>query len=430
MDDERLRNGPPATHWSLIARAQDDRSSLRRPALEEIVRRYQPALRAHLLFRMRLDDATADDVLQGFLTDKLLERRFTLVADPSKGRFRSLLVRSLENYAVDVLRRQRRTAARESLSSLAQEGGEDGLAISRSSGDVFSAAWARQLLLRALRDMRDECRSQNCEARWSLFERRILRPILENEAPPAYEILLAEFHFASPQQASNALVSAKRHFQRVLAQAIGEYSEGDEEIQAELTDLHAVLAAAGPLGVRVEQLDDLDAVFPWSPQASESSAEAKAMAGLFALEAPAESAWSNEDYRGLWRHQLAQPLASVLSHADPALRLSAPSGGIHTVAELLRHPAPPLELLQALKEAARSYVRAGNAEVPPEIATALYFTCIAIALAARRQRISKSADSVLIHGLTLLLTRTWLDDDTTLVLRSVLAELREANAES
>lgn len=203
---------PQSTQWSLIDRAGDARSTIRRPAVEELVRRYVPALRAHLLFRMKLDPSTADDVLQGFLADRLLAGRLTANASADKGRFRSLLVRALENYTIDVLRRKRREDSVESNASAI----EGRVGVEPCRADIFDTAWARQVLVLSLREMRRECEVQLCESRWRLFERRVLRPLLEHESPPTYEVLAQEFQFKTPQQASNALVSGKRHFQRVL----------------------------------------------------------------------------------------------------------------------------------------------------------------------------------------------------------------------
>ena len=52
-----------------------------------------------------IDYERASDLVQGFVADKLLEKRLVRRAEPGKGKFRSLLVRALENYAIDELRK-------------------------------------------------------------------------------------------------------------------------------------------------------------------------------------------------------------------------------------------------------------------------------------------------------------------------------------
>ena len=54
----------PTTHWSLVARAGFTDNEARRDALGELLTRYLPALRAHLIHSKRLTDDEADDVLQ------------------------------------------------------------------------------------------------------------------------------------------------------------------------------------------------------------------------------------------------------------------------------------------------------------------------------------------------------------------------------
>ena len=78
---------------------------------------------------------------------------------------------------------------------------------------------------------------------------RLAQPLFDGAATPTYDELLAEFQFDSPQQASNALITAKRHFQRVLCDVVGEYVEHEQDIAHELADLHAIAGTAGTLGI-------------------------------------------------------------------------------------------------------------------------------------------------------------------------------------
>ena len=54
----------PTTHWSLVARAGRDATEVKRQALGELLVRYLPALRAHLVYGKRLSPEDADDLLQ------------------------------------------------------------------------------------------------------------------------------------------------------------------------------------------------------------------------------------------------------------------------------------------------------------------------------------------------------------------------------
>src|SRR4051812_38640775 len=90
-------SGFPMTQWSLVARAGQPPAEAR-AALDVLLRRYAPALRAHLLLdrRMSGDRSKAEDVLQGFVADKVLERNLIALADRERGRFRTFLLAALD----------------------------------------------------------------------------------------------------------------------------------------------------------------------------------------------------------------------------------------------------------------------------------------------------------------------------------------------
>ena len=89
------------TRWSLITRLRDLDPDRQREALGTLLRDYYPALLAHLVAREGLDIHRAEDVLQGFVSDKILANNLLSKVDREKGRFRSFLLRSLKNYLLD-----------------------------------------------------------------------------------------------------------------------------------------------------------------------------------------------------------------------------------------------------------------------------------------------------------------------------------------
>jgi hypothetical protein len=228
----------PSTQWSLVDRATAGDTAARRRALGDLLKRYLPALRAHLVLNKRIDQDRADDLLQGFITSKVLEQGLIARADPDKGRFRGLLIKSLNNYVIDVYRHQAIVPIAFSLSENEHlPPGDDG----EGRSDVFDVAWARELLTEVLRRMRNECDKSRRPEIWGIFESRIVGPILENAPVLPYDQLVRRFGFRSPTQAANALVTAKRMFIRNLRSVVGEYA-GESAVDAEIRDLQQVLA--------------------------------------------------------------------------------------------------------------------------------------------------------------------------------------------
>lgn len=235
----------PTTHWSLIGQAGDRANDQdHRAALGELLKRYLPTLRAHLVIKKRIDVHEADDLLQGFLANNVLERNLVGAAQASRGRFRSLLATALDNYVSN--ERQRRGAKKRRAERAAgmSEPQERQLADeAESAEEAMYTLWGRQVLAEAVQRMRAECEVLGQSSRWRVFEIRVLQPILEGAPPLDYDEVVRSCGFASPAQASNALITAKRMFARTLREVVAEYAVDHDEVEEELRDLRRVLSS-------------------------------------------------------------------------------------------------------------------------------------------------------------------------------------------
>jgi len=246
LDDTcRARLSFPSTHWSLVTRVGQPNGAGQQQALEQLLIRYLPALKAHLLHRRKIASDWAADLLQGFITDKILERGLIEQADREKGRFRTFLLKALDNYVVSELRRERakkRSPGDAAFVTVDEARDHDGL--SPPVSDVFDLAWAREVLAEAVRWMQVECEKSRRTDIWGVFKCRVLDPTLGQTEPLPYEQLVERFGFQSPTQASNVLITAKRMFVRMLRSVVGEYARDETDIDAELEDLKRILFEA------------------------------------------------------------------------------------------------------------------------------------------------------------------------------------------
>ena len=241
------QGGPPrfpTTSWSLVALAGQTEEA-QREALGQLLRRYLPALRAHLVQAKGLTLDRADDLIQDFVTAKILQRDLIARADQQRGKFRTFLLTALDRFLLNQLRdlgaKKRAAAAAEPLGERDQR-----LAAGTNPSDAFDVAWARSVLSEALKRMRAHCETSGRTDVWAVFECRVLGPILEGAEAPDYRELVERFGFQSPSQASNLLATAKRSFARTLRSVVGEYSGSEEEIEEELGQLHEILARSRP----------------------------------------------------------------------------------------------------------------------------------------------------------------------------------------
>jgi len=235
----------PTTHWSEVERVGEEDAAGPRPALEGLLRRYLPALRTHLLLRGRVRGGDVDDALQGFISGKILEQDLIGRADQTKGRFRALLLMSLDRYVVSQ-HRYRVAEKRDERSNLRLDDVNAGsFTRSGAATDSFDSAWARELLNEAMRRLREECEATHRGEIWGVFEHQILAPMVHGQRALSYAELVESFGFQSPGQLWHVTRTAKRMFAAAVRAVVGEYASDEEEIEQEIADLHRILSRPG-----------------------------------------------------------------------------------------------------------------------------------------------------------------------------------------
>jgi hypothetical protein len=236
--------GFPTTHWSVVQQAGNGSGEIKRSALNALIRRYMPPLRAHLIHVLRLTPDRVDDVLQCFLTEKVLDEEVIQHAEQARGRFRNFLLVTLRRFVFNQIRhdsaRSRSPSKQVSLDEATFVAGD-----TIDPTHTFEIAWAREVLAQAVEQVRRNCTATARPDLWGVFEGRVLGPALQNTEPVPYQELVDRYGFISPAQASNALVTANRMFVRALRNVIGEYVQGEAEIEEEISDLRRIVMSAG-----------------------------------------------------------------------------------------------------------------------------------------------------------------------------------------
>lgn len=245
----------PTTRWSEVARAADADPAVRRAAIGGLIVRYLPAFRAHLTRHHGLSIHYADDVLQGFVCDQVVATELIGRADRARGRLRGYLLGALRHYLSRVrrgVRAKKRAPARPPVSLSAAAPDESGaadwpVADDRAGGaDAFDIEWARQVLAETAARMSAESSDPDRARVYRLFDLRVFGPVYRGDAAPDYARIVRELGFASPSQASNALVTGKRTFARLLRGVIAEYAADPAEVEEELADLWRIASTTGP----------------------------------------------------------------------------------------------------------------------------------------------------------------------------------------
>ncbi len=242
----------PSTHWSSVSLAAKADRGCAKLALERLLNRYMPALRSYLLKTERCASSDVDDILQAFVADKILQDGLLQHAKQERGRFRSFLIKSLDNFVISVKRKEKNN--RQFVQSLGPSHMVVRVPVKArvSHTEVFDLAWGREVIALAVEQLREECKISNRPDVWKVFEYRLLRPALYKEPPMPCKELAKYLALGSESQVSNRLVTAKRAFNRVLQSVVGEYVHPDE-VAAEVTEIKRVFSHAHPQSWRAPE---------------------------------------------------------------------------------------------------------------------------------------------------------------------------------
>lgn len=158
---------------------------------------------------------------------------------------------------------------------------------------------------------------------------------------------------------------------------------------------------------------------------------AKALASLLAAGEERTRWWQPDELAAIFRHQISAPLLADLTAS------TAPSAGseqlladaeglpLNSFSDLLQHAAPPVKLLERVKDFAKANLDHPESGLPPDIASALYYASIAAALVRSNTRITKLLDAGLQRGFTWTREQIWLDAPTRELMTLALARLAD-----
>ena len=230
----------PTTDWSLVEHCHDHAPD-RRTRQEQLLAIYLPALCAYLRAAKRCRADEVEELVQEFAAAKLVGPSVIDDARRGRGRFRTFLLTVFQNYLTDL---HRRTVSRERGQEEFTRRQVAAAGQGATTPDTFDVAWARSALNEAALRMRRHLDETGRAALWTLFERRVLVPTLQQVDPPPYDQVVAEYGFETATQACSAVVTARRMFARFLREVVGQYAEDEQAVEDELNDLRRIVAAA------------------------------------------------------------------------------------------------------------------------------------------------------------------------------------------
>lgn len=162
-----------------------------------------------------------------------------------------------------------------------------------------------------------------------------------------------------------------------------------------------------------------------------TKSHARELAALIHTGDESSPLWGVNELAALFRHQMSAPMLMDLGSFDARtaeqLKVMTAAQGLllSSFADLFNHPAPPLPLLQMVKDFAKANMEHPESGLPREIATAVYYSSIAAALVRLDVRISQLPDADLQRGLRKTQEQKWLDAQTKALLGEALKKLSD-----
>ncbi len=211
----------PPTEWTqLLDHSQKE------AILAELCTRYWKPLYSYLRAAGFGNDK-AKDLVQGFMTEKVIDQELIRQADKTKGKLRTFLLTAIRNYAVNVGRSERVLLDIEET-----PGGAD-----RSDNPevAYDRAWADQLLEEVLEQLRIECDRRGKTVHWRLFHEWLLEPNTDRQKPQMKD-LCEKFAIENAARAYHMIENIKRRFRSILREQLRGLVGSDGEVDAEISN--------------------------------------------------------------------------------------------------------------------------------------------------------------------------------------------------
>jgi RNA polymerase sigma-70 factor (ECF subfamily) len=236
------------THWSVVLHADpmspDPKGT---GALAQLCRTYWRPIFAFVC-RRGYPVTDAQDLTQDFFM-MILKGNFLKLADPSRGRFRALLLTSLKNFLADMAEKRH---AEKRGSKFEFVSWDDWMAeapshlsipvrtLERLSPErVFDLRWAATIVERALQRLREECESRG---RRRLFD--LISTYLTVEREDVSYAVIAEKLGAPESEVKRLLYQMRQRYRDLLRVEVAHTVEHPEDIDAEIRYLCLTLASA------------------------------------------------------------------------------------------------------------------------------------------------------------------------------------------
>ena len=241
--EEKPSSSFPNTRWSLV-KAAGDSDDIDRKALGELCEAYWQPIYCYL--RRNRSEADAKDLTQGFFEGLLSRDSFSKV-DAERGKFRSFILTSLQNFLKNQWRyesAQRRGSGEQPISIdhiLAEELYSQEPATTTTPESLYEVRWAKTLYERSIERLRSNYRRRRKE---DVFE-ALLPFLVPHSRTHSYEEV-AENLGCSQGAARNAVFQLRQKLKESFKAEVFETVSAPDEVDEEISYLISVIGEDWP----------------------------------------------------------------------------------------------------------------------------------------------------------------------------------------
>lgn len=207
------------TEWTKIVN-----STIGKSILAELYNKYWRPVYSYLR-RKGFSNDQAKDLIQGFFSEKVLGQQLLQKADRTRGKFRTFLLTSISNYAIDLNRKKRPMKGIDE--KLEKPSDIDNPEIE------FHIAWAKELLQSVLEELEAECISHDKIIHWEIFRTWLLESNVA-DGKVNMSVICAKYSIDDVNKAYNMISNIKGRFRKILRRRLRHEVDSDAEVDEEI----------------------------------------------------------------------------------------------------------------------------------------------------------------------------------------------------
>jgi hypothetical protein len=248
-DSDRTKIGGPesafaVTQWSQINAFAGLDPEQQKAVLAELIAKYWKPVYCYLR-RKGFDNEQAKDMTQGFFHEIVMGRHLIEHADSTKGRFRTLMLTTLDRYVIS--RHRYQTASKRCPPQKVSPMDDDPEVLSISAREMrpdqaFAYAWACELLQEVLAEVQRQCVHDGKDIHWQLFHLHVVEPLITGRKPSPLAELCRQLGVPTAVKAGNMIVTVRRQFQTAIKNRVRQYVVSEDEVDQEIRDLMEILS--------------------------------------------------------------------------------------------------------------------------------------------------------------------------------------------